>query len=362
MASARSTTAKRVAVAVGLVLMFAATWLLLDRTEHRPGWLSVEAPPLAVVGQPLEIHVTLKRSIEPTEIVCTLHRAGTDRRLREHLASSGPARQAAAGGTYIFRFDLPETKNLFFVSAIIYLSPTGSWRDRTRAAHTKLIPVESTGAGGSATVLTKTPVYHSTSALEDEEAEKAARRPRQEPFPWTHPALFAILLSTAILCGLKASRKKLREGSRGRSERTIWLVFSAVLALCAFLEISGLVGHFASWGRRVAQERNIYDIRKSYQEAIMAAVVAAGFALCILFIKAMRRPGFRRYLWGVGMGLAVYLSVSLIGVLSFHAVDVIRDLTWHGISPVDAGRGAGALVSLFAACLAHVVKAGNPRA
>jgi len=53
-----------------------------------------------------------------------------------------------------------------------------------------------------------------------------------------------------------------------------------------------------------------------------------------------------------GMGLAAYLAVSFVSLLSFHAVDVVRGMTWHGLSPVDAARGAGALVPLFAAAFA----------
>jgi len=46
-------------------------------------------------------------------------------------------------------------------------------------------------------------------------------------------------------------------------------------------------------------------------------------------------------------------------VLSFHAVDVVRGMTWHGLSPVDVARGAGALVSLFATVFALRRKNGT---
>lgn len=220
---------KPAGLAVLLVIVFAATWIVLDRTEHSPGWLAVEAPHAAFVGKPLEIRVTLKESVEAAQIVCTLHRAGTDRRLREHVASSGPAREAAGGGTY------------------------------------------------------------------------------------------------------------------------------------TFLELSGVVGHLAAWGRRLAEEGNLYDLRKPFQKALMAAVAAAALGLFFLFIKAMRKTGSHRFVWGVGIGLAAYLSLSFISVLSFHAIDVVRGMTWHGLSPVDAARGAGALVSLFAAVFALSRKNGTRR-
>jgi hypothetical protein len=353
--------ARRAGIVAALVLVFAATWALLDRTEHRPGWLVVEAPAAGVVGQPLEIRVTLKESVEATQIVCTLHRAGADRRLREHIASSGPAREAASGGAQVFRFDIPDIRNLVFVSAVIYLSPTGSWRDRTRAAHTKLIPVKPADAGSAAPPLKKTSVYTSTSATEDDAAERAARGPRRGPSPWAHPIFFAILISSAALCRAKAGRKRPDASPTETRERTIWLVFSAVFVLSAFLELSGVVGHLASWGRRLAEEGNLYDLRKPFQKALTAVVTAGALGLFFLFIKAMRKTGSHRYLWWVGIGLAAYLSISFVSVLSFHAVDVVRGMTWHGLSPVDAARGAGALVSLFVTVFALRRKNGTRR-
>ncbi len=351
------------AAAATLVLVFAATWLVLDGSERRPRWLVVEAPRAAFVGRPVEIRVTLKEPIGPAQIVCTLHRAGSDRRLQERIASSGPAREAAGGGTQVFRFDLPETESLVFVSAIIYLSPTGSWRDRTRAAHTKLLPIRRGSPAADLQVLQRTRVYHSTTAAEDAAArtaaEAASREPRREPSSWDHPILFIILFATAILCRVKAGGKRRDPSPAERAERTIWLAFSGILVLGAFLELSGVVGDLAAWGRRLAQDRNLYEVRGTFQKAIIAAVAAAGFGLSILFIKAMRKPGSHRYLWGVGIGLAAYLSVSFVSVLSFHAVDVVRAMTWRGISPIDAARGAGALVSLVAAAFAFGAKHGK---
>ena len=358
-------TVGRAAAAVGLVLIFAATWSILDRSERRPRWLVAEAPRTAFAGRPLEIRVTLKEPAGPTRIVCTLHRAGSDRRLREHIASSGPAREAAGGGIHVFRFEVPDREDLVFVSAIVYVSPTGSWQDRTRAAHTKLIPVRRDSPAGDLQGLEKIRIYRSTTAAEEAAAlaagEDAAREPRREASSWDHPILFILLLSTALVCGVKAGRKRPQAGPQEKVGRTIWLAFAAVFILSAFLELSGIVGHVAAWGRRLAEAGNLYEFRKPFQKALMAGAAAAGFGLSFLFIKAMRRPGFHRYLWGVGIGLAAYLSISFVSVLSFHAVDVVRGMTWRGISPIDGARGAGALVSLIAAVLALGAKNGKAR-
>ncbi len=343
---------RRAGVAAALVLVFAATWALLERTEHRPGWLAVEAPEAAVVGHPLEIRVKLGRSVEATEISCSLHRAGPDRKIRGYLASSGPPRAAGGGETYSFIFEVPEREDMAFASAIIFLSPTGEWTEGTRAVSTKLMPVKRDGAAKGSLGLKRTRVYHYSTAAESAAAQAAERSPRSGPSPWVHPVIFVILISSAALCRAKAGRKRQDTSPTESRERSMWLAFAAVFVLGAFLELSGVVGHLAAWGRRLAEEGNVYDLRKPFQKALMAAVAAAALGLFLLFIRALRKPGSRLFLWWVGIGLAAYLSASFISALSFHAVDVVRGMSWHGLSPVDAVRGAGALVSLVAAVFA----------
>ncbi|MGZ5453364.1 MAG: hypothetical protein ACXW2R_03965, partial [Candidatus Aminicenantales bacterium] len=77
-----------VAAAAALVLVFAATWVVLDLTEDRPGWLVVEGPETAVVGRPIEFRVRLVKSARPGEIDCTLHHANAEKKGWGHLASS----------------------------------------------------------------------------------------------------------------------------------------------------------------------------------------------------------------------------------------------------------------------------------
>jgi hypothetical protein len=349
-------TVGRAAAAVGLVLIFAATWLVLDRTEHRPRWVVVEAPETAVVGQKFEVRVALEKSVEATQVSCTLHRANAERRGWGFLASSGPARPAVGGGTYSFVFDVPEREDTAFAFVLVYLSPTGEWQDGTRAVTTKLIQVRRGGAGADSRTLKRIGIYTYITAARAVAMKAAGGRPdlprvERRPSAWVHPIL-AVLLLAAAICAMIAGKRHPDARPESSGERTVWLVFGTILAVSAVVEVSGLAGHLASLGRRLAQEQDIYDFRQIFQKAIMAAVAAAGFGLFLLFIKALRKPGSPRCLWWVGIGLAAYLSVSFVSVLSFHAVDAVRGMTWREVSPLDGARGAGAFVSLIAAVLA----------
>jgi cbb3-type cytochrome oxidase subunit 3 len=354
-----------VAVAAGLaalVLVFAATWFVLDRTEHRPRWVVVEAPGTAVVGRAFEVRVTLDRSVEATKIVCTLNRANDERRGWGYLASSGPARTAAGGGTYSFLFTVPPKAETAYVFALVYLSPTGEWREGTRAVSTELIPVGPDSSVPEGRPLERVAIRHYPTARRAEAAKAAeelagTRRAARRPSPWAHPVLAGLLLAGAYFA-LRSGRREPAGRPEAPGERTIWLLFAAVLAVSAAVEISGLAGDLASLGRRLAGQVRVYEYRRPFQKAVMAAVASASAGLFLLFIKATRRPGSHRGLWWAGIGLAEYVAVSSAGVLSFHAVDVFRSLSWQGVSPFDALRGVGAAVALVAAYLSARRKNG----
>lgn len=339
---------RRLAAAAALVLAFAATWFVLDRSERRPRWAVVEAPAAAAVGSAFEVRVRLDSSVGPTRIGCTLHRANAERRGWGYLASSGPARPAAGGGTQAFEFLVPQKADTAFVFALVYLSPTGEWRDATRAVATALVPV-----GPRPGPIRKLALHHyPTAARPGPDGQGAGpRRPGSRPSPWAHTVI-AALLAAAAGGAVRAGRKAPPGPAGTVTDRRAWLALAAVLALSAVVEISGFAGELASFGRRLAGQVRIYESRKPFQKAITAAAASASLGLFFLFIKATRRAGARRRLWWAGLGFAEYLVVSAVGVLSFHAVDVFRELAWRGLSPFDALRGAGAVAALAAAWLA----------
>jgi hypothetical protein len=348
-----------VGAAVVLVLVFAGAWTALNLTEDRPGWLVVEGPETAVVGSRLEFRVRLAGSAGPGEICCTLHHANAEKKGWGYLASSGPPRPAIAGETTTFVFTVPEREDMAYAFAIIYLSPTGRWPDATRAVSTRYIPVIGEGAAAAPIGLRRTRVRHYPTAAESEKTMRRAVRPRGRPSVWIHPVLGALLLAAAFAAARAGGRSEAAARPGEAGERTVWLAFAALLAVGAILEVSGIANHITSWGRQWAERQGVYELRRPFQKAIMALTAAGSLGLFILFIRAIRRPGSHRYLWWAGIGLAAYLAVSFVGVLSFHAVDVVRGIVWYGVSPFDAVRGAGAAVALLAALLAGRRNAGR---
>jgi len=335
----------KIRAAAALILVFVGVWIVLDRSEGRPGWLRAEGPERAVVGSLVEYRITLKKAAPGDFVDCTLHHANAERKGWGYLASSGTPQPAVAGRTYTFAFTVPEHEDSAFAFALIYLSPTGRWPDGTRAATTPYVPLAREGDQRPAPGLRRTPVYRYPTAAETARAQARPPRPRGRPSVWVHPVL-GLLLAAGALAAAKAA---MRSGPGATVEQTAWLGLTVLFAAAAIIELSGMAGHVAAWGRQLAEERGVYEIRKPFQEALTAATAAASLGLFLLFIRAVRRPGPHRCLWWAGIGLAAYLAVSFVSALSFHAVDAARGLVWHGVSPVDAVRGAGAAVALAAA-------------
>jgi hypothetical protein len=349
-----------VPAAAAMALVFAAAWFALDRTEHRPRWAIIEATSAAVVGEPYKVRVTLARSVEPTMVSCTLHRANDERRGWGFLASAGPSRPAAGGGTYDFVFTVPNKAETAYVFALVFLSPSGEWKDGTRAVATELVPIRPAADVEAGRRLKRVAIRtYPTAARAAAQKAAAAAAPRVERHPpaWVHPVLAALLLAAAWGAA-RAGRAGPWRRPESAGERTIWLLFAAVLAACAFIEISGFASTVTAFGRQWARGAQIYDVRRPVQKFIMAGLAASSLGLFFLFIGAVRRPGPRRDLWWAGIGLADYLVLSFAGVLSFHAVDVARSVTLAGLPPYDALRGAGVLTTILAAFAA--ARRGGP--
>ena len=341
----RSRRRPAVAAAAALLLVFAAVWIVLDRTERRPRWLVVDGPARAAVGSRIEYRVMLKKAGPGDLVDCTLHYADAERREWGYLASSGPPQPAVAGRTYTFVFTVPEHPGSEFAFALVYLSPTGRWAEGTRAASTVSVPLVRGGAPDQGPALRRTRVHRYPTASESARAASRPPRPRGRPSVWIHPIVGALLAAAAAGSAMAARRSGGGAVTEFAGERALWLSFAAVLAGAAVVELSGIAGHIAALGRRLAEERGVYELRKPVQEAVTAATASVSLGLFFLFLRAVRRPGSHRCLWWAGIGLAAYLAVSFVKVLSFHAVDAAGSVVWHGVSPVDAIRGGGAAVA-----------------
>lgn len=341
-----------------VLLVFIATWMAIDRAErlgrirNRPGWLTVEASPLAVVGQPFELRVALEDLPGSEKIVCGLRWTASDRRISGGLASAGPARETRGGETLSFRVEVKDNEEMRFVAAVIYLSPTGRWQDRTRGASTELIPVRPAGFKGEIPPPRALGTYPTPTPEEEArgDSKREARGGALNVF--LRPLLAFALVAAGVLCAVLAVRQNRGRPRGGRLARAAWAGFALLMLLFGFLEAFDVPGRLTEWVRLASMEHNVYELRRPAQGAVAVAAAVGAASLFLYLIRAASKSRDHRWLWATGIGVIVYLSLTLVGMLSFHPVDVFRRMSLAGVSPFHAARGAGAALSLLTAALA----------
>jgi hypothetical protein len=137
-----------------------------------------------------------------------------------------------------------------------------------------------------------------------------------------------------------------------RAAIAAWAAFGLTLLLFSVLEAFDVPGRITEWARLASMERDIYEMRRPIQGAAAVTAAAGTAALLAYGLGAAARSRDHRWLWAAGLGVVAYLAITLVGMASFHPVDVLRTVTVLGVSPFHAARGAGAGLALFAAAAA----------
>src|SRR5688572_6156583 len=117
------------AIVVALVVAVA---VFVFRAEAEATWLRVDAPAVAVVGEPWVVTVTLLEPADGAFLGMDLH-ASDAREGRVRVVAAGQPRAVADGQrTFRFTLELREPIDVARVHAIVFLSRSGPWPDAFR--------------------------------------------------------------------------------------------------------------------------------------------------------------------------------------------------------------------------------------
>ena len=316
----------------GLVLLVAAAaiiWWGLDRAERRPDWLGVEAPRRAFAGQPFPVRVHLAPLAEPGVLCADLHWGATRDTPMRYLATGGSKPVGREGGTLDFEIVVPPREGMGFVAGVIYLGPTGSWGDHKLAAATELVPVVSGPAKSGET------------RLEPLGLQRSGESSPSHPPPRYGPRLLTglVFLAAMMVAWYPGPPAKASDG-RPSPENRWWQALVVLLALACVWELFGLERLLGDRARAIARARDLYHLRIVLQKAVISIAVAAA-VLSLPFIRRVRRS-HRLAL----VAFALYLAIAAVNLVSLHAVDQVADLSWHGVSLVQALKLGCAVMTL----------------
>jgi hypothetical protein len=307
---------------VGLILLVAsaaAVWWGLDHWERPAAWLHVEAPRRAVAGQTLALRVHLAPLAEPTRLCADLHWGTSRDTSMGYLGTGGSKAVGKEGGTFDFEITIPPAQGVRFVTGILFLSRTGSWNDHTLVAATEVIPVSSNTMEKVEARLEPLRVQPPGDATTDHPRPAAAPR-------WLTALLFFFAAVAAWGGGPSADGSS---GVPGHGSRW-WQVLAVAMALSCLWELFGLESWLGAQARAMARTEDLYYPRAVFQKVVISVTIAAT-VLFFLFIRLMR-SSYRLLL----ASFALYLAISGVNLVSWHPIDRVADLSWHGLTLVQA--------------------------
>ncbi len=246
------------------------------------------------------------------------------------LAVGGARRVGKEGGTFDFEIMVPPRPGLRFVTGVFYLSKTGSWIHHSLVAGSEVIPV--TSGTAEAVEIRLEPLRLQISGGGAIDHPPTAALPR-----WLTALLFLAAAMAAWGAGLSAN------GSNGeaRGGRRWWQGLAVLLALACVWELLGLEAWLGVKAREIARARDFYYPRLMFQKVVSSLAIAA---LVLFFLLIRRAPRSRRLLLCAG---ALYLAISLVNLVSLHAIDVIAGRSWHGVTLVQALKLGCAAMALL---------------
>lgn len=187
------------------------------------------------------------------------------------------------------------------------------------AANTELIPVVSEPAGATQPRLE--PLRLQTTSGTSSGHSSASNLPR-----W----LTGLLLLIAVIGGWEARRSRKAPEGRPETEDRLGLALVVVLAMACAWELLGLEVWLGERARALARVGDFYYPRALVQKVVISMAVAAAVVVFPLIRRA--RKSDRLVVVAVGL----YVVISAVNLVSLHAIDRVAELSWHGMSLVQA--------------------------
>jgi hypothetical protein len=267
------------------------------------------------VGEPFHIKVTLRQPISLNDVRVDLHWATGRREPRGFLVEAALTSEETA--TLDATVRIPSRADLGFVQVVVFVSPSGMWADHTLAATSEQIAVRHVSSAPASSVLNPLAVYDDTA---------------------TDPAVPAdsYVLNICITLLWLTSVVVLRRHSTEPGAAPL-LVACLLAASWELLPIEGALSRSA---RSVMLEQGLYYQRQAFQVFASTVVIAtvAGFV-------ALTTGGNRvwRLAW---IGFWIWTGITLIGLISLHAVDKVLAMNAAGLSASGVARLGAAVGTL----------------
>lgn len=314
-------------------------WLALDALRPWAGWVTLSSASLAIPGQPFPLLVHFSDPLPAGRVSVDLHTRAAAPGLSKVV---GVHQFDLLPDQHDYRIDVPLRSDATSgaVRVVVYLSPNGSWMDRTRSAMTDDIPIATTGTGPLETSETLPSVVRRLIHLG---GPSVVSRTRSLPMRSMTSALWFIAAAVLARRAVRAWHGIRPRDSAPTASRPARLLGWACLAvgLAEALDVSRFLGEAA---RSLAREVSAYEAREPGQQLIsaLALALAAGGVLACLRISG---PASHRVACA---SVTVALGLIALDSLSLHAFDEIAEGMVAGVPWIQIAGFACALITTIA--------------
>jgi hypothetical protein len=354
------------------LFVFLLAWFLIGLV-HEPyaQWCTVSYPRQALINEKMPVRVYYRNITVETKLGMDLHWYEKHRRWRGFLSSAELYPTVHGSGEYTFLTRVEGRSDLKFVSIILFLSPTGNWNDRIKAAHTDIIPVRtsknnrnrnSSRSGNREYSLKTRHAYvlsaqPSTAPDKLNELNKKNRKyrttavttvrlgkhlPAQDGGKWIK---FSCYLITSLLCALCAFQYQDRPPSSfQRQQRMVWLLYCIVLIFFGGDSLLGWKHSLTELGREMSKLQGWYGSRKPFQRMMISGMTCFYSALVLqatLGTRKQLRTVRRTHLWLATAGIFFLVGIFVVQLLSFHKIDELLKQPFHVVQSSTILEGIG---------------------
>ncbi len=298
-----------------VILLGVGAWIVLEANRPWAKWVTFSSPSTAVAGQPFPVHLELASPIPAGRLGIDLHgRGGSSPSRRSTVVGVFSTELQPGQGSYRVEIPLNPRATSRFVRAVIYLSPTGHWKDRLRSANTEdfdLLPAGSSASTAAARITAQ--------RVFDLGGVSVVPRVRS----WRIRTLTTTLWLAAFgILALRLARTRgvpvvLEPGRRPLAETWLCVAF-LIAAVADGFDLSRALGDVA---RRLAHRLSAYESRVPGQQLISALAIAALVGASLTLFRC-RMPIPLRI---AAAAVTCALGLVCLDSLSLHAIDEIAE-------------------------------------
>ncbi len=292
-----------------VVLAFAVAaiaWVLGEQDEA--AWVRLRGPTVLSPGEAAVVTLTLSDPETAGFLMCDIHGGGrADSSLRV-VAHGVPQAVVSGQDTYSFAPVLPDIPGIDHAHFVVYRSTSPRWKDRWIAATSRRYPVESPAAAASQ--VAAVPVFNQVH-------DPGMSIPDHRVARWLTGLTW--IACAGIVVVARAS---------GALRGWVGLAWISLFAALAAWELAAGGARLAELARTLAQDSDLYENRRGWQQFITAGALALAATLVAM---AVVRPRVMMP-FAVIAGVTLYGIVSVGAMLSLHEVDRVLGSTVLGIS------------------------------